>query len=68
MQAPKTLQPGKAPARTMEDLSAAYLEAVINSAETLRAIDASLGVIALYCERKGLAEKLFTEEDLDGGD
>jgi hypothetical protein len=49
------------------DLMEAQAKAMLAIPELLNDIAGSLSVIALYCEKKGLTENLFTEEELEGG-
>jgi hypothetical protein len=48
----------------VEDVAQAYMEAMISLPEILTRISEDLSVIALYFERKGKEEMLFTDEDL----
>ena len=50
------------------DIAEAYTRAIIALPEILEDIADSLGMIALVCERKGKAEMLITDEDLEKGD
>jgi hypothetical protein len=49
------------------DIIEAQAKAMLAIPEWLADIAASLSVIALYHEKKGLQENLFTEEELEGG-
>lgn len=64
LNAPKT--PPKSAAA--EDITSAYVQAVVSLPEILDSIAASLEVLALYFEKRGIEEKRFTEEDLRGDD
>lgn len=65
------------PKRAMseEEVGKAYLESMIMLPTVLQALleqlsdcAASLSVLSLYFEKKGLNENLFTPEELTGGD
>jgi hypothetical protein len=49
------------------DVAAAYAAAMISLPEILGDIAGSMSVIALYFEKKGIAENLFKESDLETG-
>jgi hypothetical protein len=57
------------------DVQEAYVRSVMAIPEvlqhilaTLMEINDSLGIMALYTEKKGLKEEIITAEDLEGGD
>jgi len=50
------------------DLMEAQAKAMLAIPELLNDIAGSLAIIALYCEKKGISEGLFTEADLEGDD
>lgn len=71
MQNPKRLNPGqmnvkKPSPQSVEQMTAAYFEAIVEGAETLASIDQSLATIALYFERKGIEEGVLKQEDFNG--
>jgi hypothetical protein len=53
---------------TEEEIGKSYLASMIVLPEVLQDIAASLSVMALYYEKQGIKEGLFTENDLTGGD
>ena len=50
------------------DITEAYVRAVIALPEILQDIGDSLALIAMYVEKKGLAEGILKNDDVDGGD
>jgi hypothetical protein len=52
----------------VSDLMEAQAKALLAIPELLADIAASQSVMALYYEKKGIAEGLLTNEDLEGGD
>jgi hypothetical protein len=57
------------------DMQEAYVRSVVAipamlqaMTEMLNEIAGSLDVLAIYCEKKGVAEGILSNEDLDGGE
>ena len=59
---------GVTPLGMVQDASEILVQTLTALPEILLDIAGSLSVIALYCERKGLAEALLTDEDIEGKD
>lgn len=59
----------------VQDITEAYVKAsiavpelLVRICDELAGMNDSLSLLALYAERKGLEEKLITQDDLDKGD
>jgi hypothetical protein len=59
---------GVSPQGAVMDIMEAQAKALLAIPELLNAILSEVSVIALYYERKGKAEGLLSDEDLEGGD
>jgi hypothetical protein len=59
---------GVTPQGAVMDIMEAQAKALLAIPELLNAILGEMSVIALYLEKKGKAEGLLTDEDLEGGD
>lgn len=58
---------GVASVGAVKNITEAYMKSILAIPEMLSEISESLSLISLYFERKGIAESLFTKEELDGG-
>lgn len=56
---------GVSSAGMVADLTDAYIKAVISLPEIMEDVADSMAIVALYCQRKGVAEGIMSDEDLE---
>jgi hypothetical protein len=59
---------GVSPLGPVADASEAFAKCLTAIPEILIDIEASLSVIALYCEKRGITDGIITNDELDGGE